>query len=156
MGRMGLANRLSAALAGFAVASLAFAVTPPIASADECASGYMSDPTGQCVPAPPQGQANGTAPSTDTAGGVPPNLQANTCGDGYGFDQAGSCVPTSPSTEAGESAGSSDVAPPGSAGKPGDAFDNPNNYYEFPPPGPADGPPEGYGGNFYCDGLTVC
>lgn len=67
---------------------------PASASADDCASGYTFDQTGQCVPAPQQGQEQ----SASGIGGpavLPPDLSANTCGEGYEFDQAGSCVSTS-------------------------------------------------------------
>lgn len=77
---MRVVNRLSAVVASFTAASVAFAVTPPIASADECGSGYTFDQAGQCVPAPAQGQDQGSTSGANT-GGLPPNLSANApCG----------------------------------------------------------------------------
>lgn len=91
---MRIGRHLSVGAAGLVLASLTAVALPTAAAADECASGYTLDQTGQCVSAPQQGQEQ---PASGAGGPavLPPNLSANTCGEGYEFDQAGSCVSTS-------------------------------------------------------------
>ena len=115
---MRIGRHVSVGAAGVVLASLMIVAVPASASADDCASGYTFDQTGQCVPAPQQGQEQ----SASGIGGpavLPPDLSANTCGEGYEFDQAGSCVSTSAApTEAPQPINSTDdidgfgLAPP--------------------------------------------
>lgn len=114
---MRVLNRLWFGVASFAVASLPLAVPQPIASADECGSGYMFDQTGQCVPAPQQGQDQ-AASETDAQAGLPPNLSADACSAGYTFDKSGACVSTS-------------TSPPLTGGLP-HAVTSTNPYIPFP------------------------
>lgn len=116
--------------AGLLVACLTVVATPASAAADECEPGYTFDQTGQCVPAPQQGQDTGTS-GTNAPTVLPPDLSANACGDGYEFDQSGTCVSTSaPPTDA-PAATDSTEDPfgtfPGSQGSPG-----PGDVYWLP------------------------